>query len=196
MKLSPSSAIAEFNWGGALMDMNRLSEAIPHFRRAIELVPNYSDAHYFLGQASEATGHPDEAEQEYRKVIESKDFYPLAHESLGLLLASRKEFVEAIDQFKLAVQSDPEFLQGYINLASACAADRRYQEAIEHGTDALKLAQSQGDIKAVEGLNARLKFYRDRLAGVPENTPCPSRRREVVVMASSDLWWRIASCRS
>jgi tetratricopeptide (TPR) repeat protein len=88
-----------------------------------------------------------------------------------VLLGKRQQYPQAIDQFQQAIKIMPEYLQARINLASVCAAATRYQEAIDYGTEALKLAQSQGDAKAVEGLNARLKFYHERLVGVPENKP-------------------------
>jgi tetratricopeptide (TPR) repeat protein len=170
-RLNPICAVAQFHWGNALVDLGRVPESLEHYREALKIVPDYALAHHRFGVALQYLGQTDEAEQEYRAALETDPDNPQIHNSLGVLLGKRQQYLQAIEQFQQAVNTMPEYLLARVNLASVYAAAGRYQEAIDYGTDALKLAQSQGDTKAVEGLNARLKFYRDRLAGVPENAP-------------------------
>jgi tetratricopeptide (TPR) repeat protein len=44
----------------------RYEEALPHFRKAIELDPNYTAAFFHAGMACEAAGKVDDAKQFYR----------------------------------------------------------------------------------------------------------------------------------
>lgn len=171
LRLNPICAVAQLHWGNALVDLGRVHESLEHYREAIKIVPDYALAHYHFGIALQYLGQTDEAEREYRAALETDPDNAEVHNSLGVLLGKRQQYPQAIDQFQQAVNISPEYLQARINLASVCAAASRHQEAIDYGMDALKLAESLHDAKAVEGLNARLKFYRDRLAGVPENAP-------------------------
>ena len=47
------------------MDARRYDEAIAQYRKTLELDPNFSTTHYFLGRAYEAKGMYDEAVNEY-----------------------------------------------------------------------------------------------------------------------------------
>jgi protein O-mannosyl-transferase len=170
LRLNSSCAEAQFHWGNILADQNQPEAAIDHYQQALNIAPNYAYAHYRLGVALEYLEHPAEAEQEYRKTIELQPDIPEAHNSLGLILASRRQFSEAIDQFMQAAKIDPDFLQPYVNWASACAALGRYAEAMQIAQQALELAQSKDDAKAVAGITARLKFYKNRLTKPAEQS--------------------------
>jgi protein O-mannosyl-transferase len=170
LELNPLCAAAQFHWGNALADLDRPQEALDHYRQAIKIVPSYAFAHYRLGVALQFLGRDEEAEQEYRRALEDKFDYGEAHNSLGTMLATRKQFADAVDQFQQAIQSDPDYLQAHINLASAYAALGRYTDAINIAQQALKMARAYDQAKIAEGIEARLKFYQDRLSG-PANKP-------------------------
>jgi tetratricopeptide (TPR) repeat protein len=171
LRLNPACAAAHFHWGNALADLNRPLEAIDHYRQAIKEVPNYAEAHYRLGMTLQFLDRPEEAEQEYHMTLESKPDHAEVHNSLGLMLAARKQFLDAVDHFQQAVEANPEYLPAYINLASACAALGRYSDAVNFAQQALKIARSNNQLTAGEGIEARLKFYQDRVSGGVEKEP-------------------------
>ena len=57
----PDSAIGTFNLGTALEDLDRTEDAIGAYRRAIELDPNFTDAHFNLARLYEQAGQLDAA---------------------------------------------------------------------------------------------------------------------------------------
>ena len=56
LKLTRSYALAFFDLGNSLDELQRLDEAVEAYRTAIRLVPKYADAHYNLALAYERVG--------------------------------------------------------------------------------------------------------------------------------------------
>jgi len=62
--------IAYLDLGTARMRQNQYSAAVQPLRRAIELDPNNTDAHYRLGRVYQAMGNAAAAEKEFAKTRE------------------------------------------------------------------------------------------------------------------------------
>ena len=65
-----SSAQSEFDSGYALFSQGKYEQAIPHFRKAAELEPNYGKAYLYLGRSYLAAGKFVEAIQPLRTAYE------------------------------------------------------------------------------------------------------------------------------
>ncbi len=61
-----------------------------HFRRAIELNPEFAEAHDNLGTTLAGCGRVDEAIAHYQRALEIDPGYAYAHYNLGLALAGRR----------------------------------------------------------------------------------------------------------
>ena len=61
----PKLAEAHLQMGNVNSDQGRFAEAIPEYRRALELNRDLADAHYRLGQALARTGQKDKAQDEF-----------------------------------------------------------------------------------------------------------------------------------
>ena len=66
-----------------------LAEAVASGIRAVELNPNYAEAHNNLGNALRDQGKLDEAIARYRRAVELKPDYAEAHGNLGKALMER-----------------------------------------------------------------------------------------------------------
>jgi tetratricopeptide (TPR) repeat protein len=64
IELDPTLAEAQLQLGNLYSDQSKYADAIPHYRRALELNSDLADAHYRLGQAYVRTGEKDRAQQE------------------------------------------------------------------------------------------------------------------------------------
>jgi len=64
IELDPALADAQLQLGNLYSDQSKYADAIPHYRRALELNTDLADAHYRLGQAYVRTGEKDRAQQE------------------------------------------------------------------------------------------------------------------------------------
>ena len=64
IELDPKLAEAQLQLGNLYSDQSKYPDAIPHYKRALELNTDLADAHYRLGQAYVRTGEKDRAQQE------------------------------------------------------------------------------------------------------------------------------------
>ncbi len=95
-----------------------------HFRKALEISPDYAEAHYNLGNAFAGLGRIDEAVAHYRKALELNPRWPDVHNNLGFLLASRGRLGEAIDHYRQALQIQPGHVAASRNLDAALQAQK------------------------------------------------------------------------
>ncbi len=103
---SPGSAVAHSYLGNALLFQRRYDEAIRHYKRAIEIKPDYGDAWGNLGAAFLKKGDPVQAVQYLRAAISYNRGYPFglrynywnlgnAYLALGQHELARRAFAEA-----------------------------------------------------------------------------------------------------
>src|ERR1017187_5925974 len=119
----PDDAQIQYKLGGALAKMQQFDEAIPHYKRGLEINPQFHEIHNYLGLALMAEGHNDQAIAEFKTDLE---FYPDSaqpHNNLGIALAQGGRVAEATKQFELAVQNKPDFADAQVYLGCALLAD-------------------------------------------------------------------------
>ncbi|HYQ16183.1 MAG TPA: hypothetical protein VEQ58_10510, partial [Polyangiaceae bacterium] len=82
LKLNPQSAYVETALGAIHSDAGRFEEAIPHFRRALEIDKSFHPARGYLDTALEETGRFAELEAVYRDAIAVRPEDPIPHNVL------------------------------------------------------------------------------------------------------------------
>jgi protein O-mannosyl-transferase len=101
--------------GNALARRGRDDKAAVHFRRSIELNPEYAVAYEGYSQLLMRAGKIDEATENVRKYIQAVSTYPEyarpdiagAYTNLGNALLARGKYQEAIGEFEKALKIDP-----------------------------------------------------------------------------------------
>jgi tetratricopeptide (TPR) repeat protein len=66
LALDPKLAEAHLQLGNLYSDQTKFSEAIPEYKRALELNSDFADAYYRLGQAYVRTGEKDRAQEQFQ----------------------------------------------------------------------------------------------------------------------------------
>ena len=122
----------EFNIAADLSEKHQYTEAVPAWRKAVELNPDDPRAHNNLGSALAETGKPVEAMREYRRSLELNEQSSQAHSNLGSALAQQGRLDEALAQFERAVELNPDNGRAQCNLGSALSEKGRTEEALEH----------------------------------------------------------------
>ncbi|HEX8353584.1 MAG TPA: tetratricopeptide repeat protein [Pyrinomonadaceae bacterium] len=118
---------------------NRDEEAIQHFKRAIELSPDFAEAYYRLGLAYNATKQPEEADQAfvggaeaYEKITKQEPKNSDAYYFLGLCYEQIGKYDEAVKALKESVKNSPqENDDKYYELAAAHFKIAQYDEAVK-----------------------------------------------------------------
>src|SRR5438046_1425828 len=136
---NPKCWMAEYNLGLALKNQGQLDQAIAHYRRAIDIWPDYVDAHYNLGGAYIEKGKVDEALAEYRRAIEIRPEEADSHNNYGSALRELKQFDQAEAEYKRALSLRPQYLDARLNLGSLLLQRGRTAEAIANLETARRL---------------------------------------------------------
>ena len=146
----------------------QVDEAIAHYQKALEIKPDYAEAHNNLGLGLAGRGQFDEAIAHYRKALEIEPGNAEFCNNLAWLratgpLASVREGAEAVDLAQRAVRlsggEKPEILD---TLAAAYAEAKRFPEAVQTARNAVELAARQKKQELVDSLQAKLKLYEAR----------------------------------
>jgi tetratricopeptide (TPR) repeat protein len=112
-----------------LYDWN-FAEAEREFRRAIELSPNYPNAHDGYGFYLKAVGRHTEAIEKCKQVQQLDPLSPFAHVSLGYAYYFARDYEKAIDECNKALEMDKNSTFAYRNLGLAYLQQGKHNDAI------------------------------------------------------------------
>jgi len=135
----PASPVAHNNLGNVLVELDRTTEAVQHYREALRLKPDYAGAHYNLANLLETWGRSSEAIAQYQMALRLKPEYVCAHNNLGIALHAAGRSEEAIAHYREALRLNPDYPELHNNLATALTALGRTGEAIAQCQEALRL---------------------------------------------------------
>lgn len=122
-----------------------LAQAESSYRKAIEIKPDYADAHSGLGIVLNKLGQPENAAAALRRAAHLKPADPEAHFYLGVVLAGSGQLdnginlghalldlgriAEAIDVYRIALRTDPDHPVVLADLGVALALQNNHDEA-------------------------------------------------------------------
>src|SRR5207302_5840860 len=139
------------NLGIVLFQKGEIDEAIAHYRKTLQMRPDFSDADYNLGNALLQKGKIDEAIVHCRRAVMIQPNDPDA------------SFRNGTRAVELAGQANQ--LSGGTNtlvlrtLAAAYAESGQFGKAIEIARAALQLARTQGDNSLASAFQQEIPLY-------------------------------------
>ena len=145
--------------GRSLLPPGRIDEAIAHYQKALEIRPDYAEAHNNLGIALAGRGRIDEAIAHFQKALEIKPDYAEAHNNLGIALAGRGRIDEAIAHFQKALEIKPDYADGPYQprrCSSQPGPDGRGDRALAEGPGLGRATEQSGHGRRLEGPAAAL----------------------------------------
>lgn len=104
-----ASYVAHTNLGLALQEGGDVEGAIPHYRAALEMRPDFSEARNNLAVALARRGQLADAIAQFREAARYDPDQAAVHRNLGVLLAQQGDTVEAIQHLRKALRLDPMF---------------------------------------------------------------------------------------
>ncbi|MBI4534781.1 MAG: tetratricopeptide repeat protein, partial [Ignavibacteriae bacterium] len=113
----PNDERVHFAMGNHYNGQQAYIDAIAHYRKAIEISPDYSPGYNSLGYAYRATENYVEAENAFKKYTELIPNDPNPADSYAELLLRMGRFDESIAYYKKALSVDPKFPASHIGIA-------------------------------------------------------------------------------
>ncbi len=135
---SPQNPKAHYGVAKLLTDQEKFADAIPYFKKSIELRPEYADAYLMLANVSRKTGNTEEAIANYRLAIQYNDQSSEAHNNLGALIVA-KDPVQAEIHYKKAIDANPRNAGAYYNLGNIYLRKKQWNVAIKYYNLALRI---------------------------------------------------------
>jgi eukaryotic-like serine/threonine-protein kinase len=118
-------------------------EAIPFYRRAIELDPDFAIAYARLASVCANTGQRELATEAAQKAYDLRDrvserekFYITAYSYYGLVTREREKYIETLELWKRTYPNDPI---PHIQLSNLYDGDGLLDKAIEEAQEAIRL---------------------------------------------------------
>ncbi|WP_269606559.1 tetratricopeptide repeat protein [Prochlorococcus marinus] len=133
------------NYGGLLLSCGKPQEAELSTRKAIELKPDFADAHLNLGSILRDLGKSKEAELSTRKAIELKPQSADAHLNLGSIFKDLGKLQEAELSTRKAIELKPDLADAHLNLGNILRDLGRLQEAELSTRKAIELKPDLAD---------------------------------------------------
>jgi eukaryotic-like serine/threonine-protein kinase len=118
------------------------------FKRAIELDPNYPNAHHWYSHYLMAMGRIEESLAESRRALELDPLLLVLNLHLGWHYLYARQYDQAIEQFRKTIEMDPHFQQAHLYLGQAYLGKGMYAEAIGELQTAKALFAGSGEAEA------------------------------------------------
>jgi tetratricopeptide (TPR) repeat protein len=115
---SPGKARPHNNLGVALKKQDRINEAAEHFKKTIDIDPQFTEAYNNLGNAYNNLGKYKEAITQYEMAVKSSPHSPETHVNLGNALAKRWQLEEALLHYGEALRLKPNYDEARLNYIS------------------------------------------------------------------------------
>ena len=117
------------NYGMILQGLGKLKEAELSLRKAIEIKPDFAEAHSNLGNILKDLGKLKEAKICYQKAIEINPDFAEAHSNLGNILKKLGKLKEAELSHRKAIEIKPDYAEAHSNLGIILRDLGRLKEA-------------------------------------------------------------------
>src|SRR5690349_21016978 len=114
---------ASFRWIYYLalveMDQAKCNDAVPAFREALRIDPDYLPAQLRSGECLLASSNWDDAARLYESLLKKHPDSAEAHYGMGRVHAARNQWSEAVASFRKACELYPKFASAHFALARA-----------------------------------------------------------------------------
>jgi tetratricopeptide (TPR) repeat protein len=161
-----------FDWDWAVAEK--------HYKRAIELNPNYATAHHWYSLYLTAMLRMNEAIVEAKTAQELDPFSLIINTDLGLVFYRARQYDRAIEQLKKTLEMEPNFAAARWNLGRAFLQKQMHPEAIAELRRAAELSGRNPVYLAALGHALAVSGRRQEAVRILDDLKGLSKRRYVL----------------
>ena len=164
---------------------NQINDAEHHYRRTIEINPNFGPTYLGLGTVYWRQGKPEKAAEFYRKSLKINPKDPLAKYNLSVVLKSQKD----VELYRKILAMNPDDLLATYNLGIVLKAQSKFEEANIH------LGKIDLTDISVKFKLARLLYGNHQTAQAIQQFKEILQRERNHIEALNNLAWILAACK-
>ena len=127
-------------------------ESIRYIMRAIEIYPDYTDAHTEAGTAYLHALNYDSASYHFLRAIALSPYSSIAANNLGTVYMRQGKLPEAVKYYNLAIKIKGDFTQSFYNLGCCYMGEKKYDSALAYLNHTLELDPNFPDVHQQIGL--------------------------------------------
>jgi tetratricopeptide (TPR) repeat protein len=125
--------------GAANSALGRQEQAVASYKKALQIKPDFAEAHNNLGAALNDLGKPEDAISSLTKALRIKPDFAVAHNNLGNTLKNLGKPEEALASFSRALQIKPDYAEAHNNLGNALNELGKPEDAVASYYKALQI---------------------------------------------------------
>jgi type IV pilus assembly protein PilF len=156
-----NAAIKKLELGVAYLLRGQNDKALEPLQKALNINPNYADAHNAIAVLYERLGKNNEAKKHYEKSLEIKPNYYDAHNNYGQFLCKNDEFAQANIHFLKAIEN-PAYKTPEVAYTNAGICAVRYKKLTDAETYIRKALQSNSKFPRALFQMASISFDQER----------------------------------
>ncbi len=168
---SLAAVIADYYWDWA--------ESEKHFKKAIDLNPNYAVARSWYSQQLSRMGHVDEAVEEARRSQALDPLSSSADAQVGLALYRARRFDEAAEELRKALEFNPQALDAHLFLGLVYIEQGKNAEAISELQTVGELSGKNPTMQVLLGYGYASAGQRDEAEAILKEFGSPSSKQPV-----------------
>jgi len=151
LDLDPACAESHAVLGGlqAAPPAHDFRGAEEHFRRAMQLDPNYATAHHWYGRYLVIHGQFDKARAEFEKAVELDPLSPSIRSTIANWYYLKGDFDRCIEESRKVIDAFPDFPPVHVALVMSCFLKGDYEQALKE-VDSLRALQAQDPLFCLE----------------------------------------------
>ena len=122
-----------------VMQKQLREEAIPHFKRALEIYPDFLNASYDLGRTYEALHMNDEALAVYHSTVKLDTNFVAPYFNMGAIMHNKGQYAAAIPLYQKFLTQYPKQIEAYTNLSFAYFKLNDFENSIAVNRKAMEM---------------------------------------------------------
>ena len=174
LAVTENNFVIHNNFGNELLNTGQVGKAIEHYRKAVQIKPDYSVGAKNLGAALVQEGRFDEGIGYLNQALKMRPDWAEVYNSLGQACGRQQKYQQAVEYLQQALQLNSDYADAHYNMGLAMTRLSQYDQAVEHFKEAMRIQPYRihihndiGSIyymqgrfdKAVEQLDSLAKAY-------------------------------------